>query len=80
MPSFSDILDRALSIALQSQSFEIAHVIHAQQISSPPMAIQKAWDNLTQAQQRTLEEITTRAYFELRGAEIKAEHMTRPKP
>lgn len=72
MPRFSDILDRALALALDQQAYEVARLI-----DGPPVELDRAWRDARPLEVRRYNELITKAYMELRSKELRTEQLTR---
>jgi hypothetical protein len=72
MPRFSDILDRALALALAQQAYEVARLI-----DGPPVELDRAWRDARPLEVRRYNELITKAYMELRSMELRTEQLTR---
>lgn len=72
MPRFSDILDRALALALDQQAYEVARLI-----DGPPVELDRAWRDARPLEVRRYNELITKAYMELRSMELRTEQLTR---
>lgn len=70
MPTFVQILDRALEIALEEQAYEVAKLI-----DGTPRDLDNAWAWATQLDRNRYADIINSAYFELRGRELKAQQI-----
>lgn len=70
MPTFVEILDRALELALDEQAYEVVKLI-----VGTPRDLDYAWVWATELDKRRYSEIINRAYFELRGRELKAQQI-----
>lgn len=70
MPTFVEILDRALEIALDEQAYECAKLI-----DGTPRDLDHAWAWATHLDKSRYGDIINRAYFELRGKELKAQQI-----
>lgn len=72
MPRFSDILDRALALALDQQAYEVARLI-----DGSPVELDRAWRDAKPLEVRRYNELITKAYMELRSMELRTEQLTR---